>query len=101
MRYNFYTDKKFNIVMTKEYSVYLKGVAILMMVFLHLFNDLSADESLANLIVIGDVPLAYYISRMCNPVPFFLIVSGYGLYAVMLMGKGNKPCKRASNLYLG
>lgn len=37
---------------------------------------------------------------MCNPVPFFLIVSGYGLYAVMLMGKGNKPCKRASNLYL-
>ncbi len=86
--------------MTKEYSVYMKGSAILMMVFLHLFNDLSADQSLANLIVIGDVPLVYYISRMCNPVPFFLIVSGYGLYAVMLMGKGNKPCKRASNLYL-
>lgn len=68
--------------MSKEYTNYLKGAAILMMLFLHLFQNLEWDISLNCLLYVGDIPLIYYIARMCNPVPFFLILSGYGLYAV-------------------
>lgn len=62
--------------MSKEYSNYLKGIAILMMVFLHLFQHLDWVLPLDCLINIGGIPIVYYISRMCNPVPFFLILSG-------------------------
>lgn len=86
--------------MNKEYTGYLKGVAILLMVFLHLFSNLENDLSLDYLVSIGDVPLIYYLSRMCNPVPFFLILSGYGLYATYSKMGGVKPCKRVANLYL-
>lgn len=67
--------------MSKEYTGYLKGIAILLMVYLHLFNDADNVRSLGYLISIVDKPLVYYLSRLCNPVPFFLILSGYGLYA--------------------
>lgn len=67
--------------MSKEYTNYIKGIAILLMVCLHIFQ--SGDVSqLGYLFSIGDKPLLTYITRMCNPVPFFLILSGYGLYAV-------------------
>ena len=68
--------------MSKEYTSYFKGIAILMMLFLHLFQHLEWDASLNCLLYVGEVPLVYYIARICNPVPFFLILSGYGLYAV-------------------
>ena len=86
--------------MSKEYTNYLKGVAILMMLFLHLFNQLDWDISLKSIFYIGEIPLVYYISRMCNPVPFFLILSGYGLYAVYIKSGGVKPWRHVSNLYL-
>lgn len=76
--------------MSKEYTNYLKGVAILMMLFLHLFNHLDWDISLKSIFYIGEIPLVYYISRMCNPVPFFLILSGYGLYAVYIKSGGGE-----------
>lgn len=51
--------------MTKEQSLQLKGIAILMMLWLHLF--------------IGDGSGIYYhITKACNPVCFFLLISGYG-----------------------
>lgn len=76
--------------MSKEYTNYLKGVAILMMLFLHLFQHIEWDMSLSSIFHIKDIPLVYYIARMCNPVPFFLILSGYGLYAVYTKSGGGK-----------
>ena len=85
--------------MSKSVTCYLKGVAILMMLFLHLFQHLDWDSSLICLLYIGETPLVYYITRMCNPVPFFLILSGYGLYAVYTKWGGVKAGKRVGYLY--
>lgn len=86
--------------MSKTYSLYLKGIAILLMVFLHLFNNLNNDLALGYCLSIKNVPLIFYISRMCNPVPFFLILSGYGLYSVYKKMGEVKPKKRVLNLYI-
>lgn len=86
--------------MSKEYTGYLKGVAILLMVFLHLFTNKEADINLGFLLSFNDTPLIYYLTRLCNPVPFFLILSGYGLYAVYSKMGGVKPRRRISNLYI-
>ena len=85
--------------MSKEYTGYLKGVAILLMVFLHLFTNKETDVNLGFLLSINDTPLIFYLTRMCNPVPFFLILSGYGLYTIYNKQGGVKPCKRVSYLY--
>lgn len=65
--------------MSKETSTILKGIAILMMLFYHLFNRTNINELCTPLIMIGDTPLVHYLSQACYPVPFFLILSGYGL----------------------
>ena len=56
----------------------LKGVAILMMVFLHLFNHADLTSSLKDLVYIQGRPLVFLLSTGCTPVAFFLILSGYG-----------------------
>ena len=68
--------------MSKEESLIMKGVAILFMLYLHLFNQLPNVELCQNYLFVGDLPLAYVLSRATNPVAFFLIFSGYGLYTV-------------------
>lgn len=70
--------------MSKQYTNYIKGIAILMMVCLHVFKSETETVTLGNLLTIWGTPLIKYITRMCNPVPFFLLVSGYGLYSVYL-----------------
>lgn len=70
-----------------------------MMLFLHLFKNAADDAALGYIFLVGDTPLIYYISRMCNPVPFFLILSGYGLYFTYSK-MGVKSCKRVSNMYV-
>lgn len=74
--------------MQKEYTGYIKGIAILLMVFLHLFQSADEIAGLGFIISVGDIPLIVYLRRMCNPVPFFLILSGYGLYSVYSQGGG-------------
>ena len=65
--------------MSKEQSTIIKGVAILLMFFLHLFNhDITGDCT--PLLYIGNTPFVTILTRACGPVPFFLIVSGYGLH---------------------
>lgn len=86
--------------MSKEYSNYIKGVAILLMVCLHIFKSETEVAALGNLFTLGGMPLVKYLTRMCNPVPFFLMVSGYGLYAVYSQRGGVKPWKRIVNLYV-
>lgn len=65
--------------MSKEESTIIKGVAILLMLFLHLFNRTNLPELCHPLIYIGDQPLVHLLSRAANPVSFFIILSGYGL----------------------
>lgn len=72
--------------MSKQESQELKGVAILLMLFLHLFSNESDAASCSNLFYIGGVPLVHLMTRMANPVPFYVILSGYGLYATWQKG---------------
>lgn len=73
----------------------------MMMVFLHLFNGNHTDECI-NLLYIGDVPFAKWLSNACGPVPFFLLLSGYGLAFTNEHSKLTflKQLKRIVKLYL-
>ncbi len=73
--------------MTKEQTTILKGVAILMMLFLHLFNGSNLTEVCEPLLFIGYTPLVHIISKACNPVGIFLMLSGYGLSYTYYRGK--------------
>ena len=72
--------------MSKQESQELKGVAILMMLFLHLFNHISNVQLCSIYLYINDEPLVYILTRMTNPVAFFVMLSGYGLYATWKKG---------------
>ena len=39
---------------------------------------------------IGDVPFVHLLTRACNPVSFFLILGGYGMYIVYRKGDQNR-----------
>lgn len=65
--------------MNKETSTIIKGVAILMMLFYHLFGRENLTEICTPLLYIGNTPLVRYITNACYPVSFFMILSGYGL----------------------
>lgn len=76
--------------MTRDESKLLKGVAILMMLFLHLFNRTENLECCTPFFYVGDRPLLVYLMRLVNPVPLYLILSGYGLYYVYQMGDSQR-----------
>lgn len=86
--------------MTKQESQTLKGVAILLMLFLHLFNQLPYVEECHNLISIGGLPLVYILSRATNPVAFFLILGGYGMYKVNEKSHDRHRWSRILKLFL-
>lgn len=65
--------------MNKETSTIIKGVAILMMLFYHLFGRDDLGDLCTPLLYIGNTPLVKYFSNACYPVSFFMILSGYGL----------------------
>lgn len=65
--------------MNKETSTIIKGVAILMMLFYHLFGRDDLGDLCTPLLYIGNTPLVKYLSNACYPVSFFMILSGYGL----------------------
>lgn len=73
----------FLIIMTKNQTLEMKGVAILFMLFWHLMKD----------------PISAYIGRCMNPVAFFLLLSGYGLYIVN-QREDNHKYKRIIRLYI-
>lgn len=73
-----YTNQDLHITLQK--SNQLKSIAILMMLFLHLFNR-DYTGLFQPLLFVGNQPLSYYISLFCDAcVPIFAFVSGYGLY---------------------
>ena len=57
----------------------MKGIAILLMLFYHLFNQMRYVDLCDCLIYIGDAPAVYILSRAANPVAFFLVLGGYGM----------------------
>lgn len=65
---------------SKDTSLCLKGFALFLMVFLHLFNQEANIKDCFRLFSVQGVPLANFLSRGCNPVGLYLFVSGYGLY---------------------
>lgn len=64
--------------MSRTDSLVIKGIAILFMLFYHLFH--IGNEAYTDYFYIADMPLAYYIARVMNPVAFFLVITGYGAY---------------------
>ena len=88
--------------MTREQTTLLKGVAILMMLFLHLFNKSNITNFCEPFLYIGNLPLVTFISRACNPVGIFLMLSGYGLCHNYYNNKLslNNQSKRLLKLYI-
>lgn len=67
-------------LITHQKSNQLKSIAILMMLFLHLFNR-DFIGLFQPILFVGKQPVSYYISLFCDAcVPIFAFVSGYGLY---------------------
>lgn len=66
------------LTITKDRSTLIKGIVILMMVWLHLFNKNHTDLCECLIYVCGE-PLVKWLSNACNPVWFFVLLSGYGL----------------------
>lgn len=84
-------------------SGHLKAIAILMMLFLHLFNR-SHEGLFIPLIYVGEQPLSYYLSLFADAcVPIFAFASGYGLYFKFLQDRrvyGRTNLQRLKNLYI-
>ena len=77
--------------MDKTINVMLKGVAILMMLYLHLFNTLSVvQENCINYIYIGGLPLSYIFARCAHPVSMYLLLSGCGFYKQYEIKRNNR-----------
>lgn len=72
--------------MSRQESQIMKGVAILLMLFLHLFNQQANVALCTTFLHIGDAPLISYLVRAASPVSFFLILGGYGMYCVWQKG---------------
>ncbi|MGV4415215.1 acyltransferase family protein [Chryseobacterium sp. T1] len=90
-------------IISLQKSNQLKSIAILMMLFLHLFNQ-DYHNKFSPLLFIFDKPLTYYISLFCDAcVPIFAFVSGYGLYYKYLQNRSiysKENVKRLKKLYI-
>lgn len=85
--------------MSKTDTVILKGVAMLLMLYLHLFNQIDNVNLCTTYLYIGDIPFVYIFSRCTSPVSFFIILSGYGLYISYQNGKRDSVT-RVLRLYI-
>jgi hypothetical protein len=83
---------------SKTDTTILKGIAILFMLFLHLFNADSVYNYTFYL-QIHDIPLVHVLTRATYPVPFYLFLSGYGLY-ISNSRSFRKNGKRILKLYV-
>lgn len=88
--------------MSKEQTTQLKGIAILLMLILHLFNHDNVLTLCSPLIFIGDKPLISFLVKASNPVSFFMILSGYGLTYLYMQKKlsTHYQKKRLTRLYI-
>lgn len=89
--------------LTKEQTAHTKGIAILMMVCLHLFNQ-PHEGLFEPLLFVGKAPLSYYVSLFCDCcVAIYCFCSGYGLFANFAKSQDGYSAKnylRIAKLYL-
>lgn len=88
-----------NTYISKDESNAIKGIAILFMLFYHLFNRVTDG---VEYIWVGEQPLTKFLSTAAYPVPFFLMMSGYGLFYTYKQQRLNihSTAKRTFKLYL-
>ncbi len=88
---------------TKDDSTAAKGMAILAMVFLHLYCRISSLPY-TPLLMIGNTPLIYYFGLFGDIcVPVYCFISGYAQYLLIEKDAGKysrKSCKRLGKLWL-
>lgn len=88
-------------MLAKQETLQLKGAAILIMVFLHLFNRASNVDLCDSFFFINGVPLVSLLSKftmIC--VSLYLFLSGYGLYITFQKEVNLHPWKRILKLYI-
>lgn len=79
----------------------MKGVAIMIMVFLHLFNRAENVGICINSVYLFDIPLTSQLAKFAEIcVPLYLFLSGYGLYILYLKTDNISPLRRIIKLYL-
>lgn len=88
-------------MLLKSESLQMKGVAIMLMVFLHLFNRTENVELCNNSVFLFGTPLTAQLAKFAEIcVPLYLFLSGYGLYIYYLKSDTIGPIKRIFRLYL-
>lgn len=86
--------------MTRQETQIIKGIALLMMLWLHLFSNAEQTLLLDNIIVISGIPLSTLITRACPPIGFFVFCGGYGLYYTYRKGKDKHYLSRIMKLFV-
>ena len=87
--------------MTKNETQIMKGVAILLMLFLHLLNREENVNLCYNTFNVLGMPFVYWLQVATNPVSFFVVLSGYGMHYIYTNdGKDKHRWSRVFKLYL-
>ena len=90
---------KMKTTFSKDDTLAVKGVAILFMIFAHLFNNLDLCNLCTPQLYICDEPLCHILIFGMNPVDFFIVLSGYGLFITFTKGGGQNG-QRVLKLYI-
>ena len=85
---------------SKDRSVIIRGVAILAMLWLHLFNILKNVALCGPMASVCGMPWAHWLTAACNPVLLFVLLSGYGHYLTRERTSFRQLCKRVGRLYV-
>lgn len=86
--------------MNRYQTQIIKGIALLFMIWGHLFSDQEFVRTLHTFIIIHNIPLETIICRGMGPVDFFLITGGYGLYYVYTKENDRHHISRVAKLYM-
>ena len=86
--------------MTKQDSLILKGIAILFMIYGHLFLYPEWSDKYESMFHLFGLPIECLLTRATGPVSFYLLLGGYGMYYIY-QNKGLKNnLPRIRNLYI-
>lgn len=88
--------------MTKQQTIQIKGVAILMMLWLHLFSNYDTVEHCSNFLTFwnGDY-MAFVLKKLCSMcVPIYIFLGGYGLAKTYLAATKMNNNIRVLTLYV-
>ena len=86
--------------MTKEDSLVLKGVAIVMMLLYHLFYCGTACGRILDIEYMGGEDKFFFVrfSEICYPVSLYVMITGYGLFCTYQKLTAKKIAKSCLHL---